>query len=110
MISSARVGTIVRFHDDINISIYEEFLPQHAPRHLCKGTVETLIIMQDNAPFHKAKTVLNFLEEGGIAVMMWPPQRSDINPIENVWKIIEEKSQNRNPLNIDDLWDFLKEE
>ena len=33
-----------------------------------------------------------------------------MNPIENVWKIIGEKAQNRNPQNIDDLWGFLKEQ
>ena len=72
--------------------------------HLRKGTVETPIFMQDNAPCHKAKTVLSFLEEEGIAVMKWPQQSPDMNPIENVWKIMGEKSQNRNPENIDDLW------
>ena len=33
-----------------------------------------------------------------------------MNPLENVWKIIGEKAQNRNPQNIEDLWGFLKEE
>ena len=64
--------------------------------------------MQDNVPCHKAKT-LSFLEEEGIAVMKWPPQGPDMNPIENVWKIIREKAQNRNLQNIDDLGGFLKE-
>ena len=56
------------------------------------------------------KLKLCFLEEEGIAVMKLPPQRPDKNPQENVWKIIGEKAQNRNPQNIDDLWGFLKEE
>ena len=46
----------------------------------------TPIIMQDNAPCHKAKTVLSFLEEERIAVMKWPPQSPDMIPHENVWK------------------------
>ena len=54
--------------------------------------------------------LLSFLEEEEIAVMKWPPQSLDINPQENVWKIIGEKARNRNPQNIDDLWGFLKEE
>ena len=110
MISSVGVGPIVCFHSNINASVYKELLHQYALPHLRKATVETRIFMQDNTPCHKAKTVLSFLEEEGITVMKWPPQNPDMNPLENVWKIIEEKAQNRNPQNIDDLCCFLKEE
>ena len=48
--------------------------------------------MQDNALCHKAKTELRFLEEKRIAVMKWPPQIPDMNPIKNIWKIIGEKA------------------
>ena len=104
MISLAGVGFIVRFHGNINASIYKELLYQRALPHLRKETVETPIFMQDNALCHKAKTLLSFLEEEGIYVIKWPPQSPDINPIENVRKIIGEKAQNRNPPNMDDLW------
>ena len=110
MISSARVRPIVRFHGNINASVYKELLRQHALPHLRKGGVETPIFMQDHAPCHKAKTVSSFLIEEGIAIMKWPPQSPDMNPIETVWKIIGEKAQKRNPLNINNLSGVLKEE
>ena len=69
MISSAGVGPIVRFHGNINASVDKERLHQHILPNLRKGTVETSISMQDNAPCYKAKTVLSFLEEEEIAVM-----------------------------------------
>ena len=31
--------------------------------------------------------------------MEWPAQRSDINPIENVWKLLNEKAKEKNPRN-----------
>ena len=62
MISSVGVGPIVCFHGNIKASVYKELLCQHALPHLCKGTVETPIFMQDNAPCHKVKTALGFLE------------------------------------------------
>ena len=92
---------IVPSNRNSNVSVYKEL-----PR-LHNGTVETPVFMHDNARCNKAKTVLNFLEEEGIAVMKWPPQCLDMNPQE---KIIEEKSQKRNPQNIDVSWGFLKEE
>ena len=57
MISSARVGPIVRFHGNINGSFYKELLHQHSLPHFRRGTVETPIFMQDNVPCRKAKTV-----------------------------------------------------
>ena len=104
MISSAGEEPIVHFHS-IAI-VYKEFFRQHALLHLPKGTVEIPIFMPDNAPCYKAKTVLSFLEEEGIAVMKWPPQSPDMNPIEDMWKIRGEKTQKRNPQNID--WIFWK--
>ena len=92
MIFLAGVGPIVHFHGNINASVYKEFLHQYALPHLHKGTVETSIFMQADVPCHKAKTVLSFLEEERIAVMKWPLQSPDMNPLENVWKIIGEKA------------------
>ena len=91
MISSIGLRPIVHFYGNINARVYKELLCPHAVPHLCKGTVETSIFMQDNAPCHKAKTELSFLEEEEIAVIKWPPQSLDMNPIENLWKIIGEK-------------------
>ena len=76
MISSAGVGPIVRFHSNTNASVYKELLRRQTLL-LRKGTVESPIFLQDNAPCHKAKTVLSFLEEERIAVMKWPPQSPD---------------------------------
>ena len=72
MISSAGVGPIVCFHGNINASVYKELLFLHVLTHLCNETVETPIFMQANIPCYKAKTVLGFLEEEGIAVRKCP--------------------------------------
>ena len=45
-----------------------------------------------------------------LTVMDWPAQSPDMNPIENVWKLLNQQSKNRNPSNGDELWTYLKEE
>ena len=53
----SRNRTHCSFHGNINASVYKELLRLHAFPHLHKGTVETPIFIQDNAPWHKAKIV-----------------------------------------------------
>ena len=64
MISLAGVGPIVRFHGNINASVYKELLCQHSLPHLRKGTVETPIFMQDDAACHKTNNCVKFSWRG----------------------------------------------
>ena len=41
--------------------------------------------------------------------MDWPAQSPDMNPIENVWKLLKERSKKRNSRNIDEFWTWLKD-
>jgi transposase len=52
---------------------------------------EDIIFMQDNAPPHKAATVMRFFEEKGISLLHHPPQSPDLNPIEHVWDYMSKK-------------------
>ena len=66
--------------------------------------------MQDNAPCHKAMVVMNFLKAENVTVMDWPPQSPNLNPIENVWKSLGERSKARNSKTTEQLWNALQEE
>ena len=42
--------------------------------------------------------------------MEWLAQSPDMNPIENLWKLINERAQEKNPRNVEELWTNLKGE
>jgi transposase len=40
----------------------------------------------------------------------WPPYSPDLNPVENIWKVLKEKVRHRLPNTIDEVKNFLYEE
>ena len=85
-------------------------LRQHVLPTLRSAANQPAIFMQDNAPCHISKSIKTFFTEKNLTVMNWPAQSPDMNLIENVWKLLNERSKNRYPSNVDELWTYLKEE
>ena len=49
------------------------------------------VFMQDNSPCHTAKSVKTLLSEEDVTVMEWPAQSPEMNPFDNVWKLLNIK-------------------
>ena len=53
-------------------------------------------LQQDKATAHTAKSTTRFLEQKGIAVVEgWPTKGDDINPMENLWAILDERLETK---------------
>ena len=79
----------------------------------CPEIKSELIFMQDGARCHTAATTIQWLEDKEINYWgkgEWPPNSPDLNPIENLWSILEEtmKSEKDQPKNIADLEKLLQ--
>ena len=60
--------------------------------------------MQDNARPHTSKETLAVLNELDIKLLQdWPPYSPDLNIIEVVWAIMENRVEMQNPKTINDL-------
>ena len=66
--------------------------------------------MQDNAQRGTANLLRFFFPEKDVTAMEWPVQSRDINPIENVWKLLNERAKEKNPRNVEELTTKLKRE
>lgn len=53
------------------------------------GSIENIVFMHDNAKIHTARIVTEYLNSKHVTVLPHPSFSPDLNPIENIWAIME---------------------
>ncbi|GET54887.1 IS630 family transposase [Rhizophagus irregularis DAOM 181602=DAOM 197198] len=102
-------------NEKINSNTYVRILNKHLhPFHhtVCELTGRAASFQQDNAPIHTAKITKDWLKKNKIAIIDWPANSPDLNPIENIWKQLKDNIQSREvfPRTVGELKATLSEE
>jgi hypothetical protein len=65
---------------------------------------------QDGAPAHTAKATMAWLKNKTPLIKNWPPNSPDLSPIEMIWAILKRRLRERQPTNLAEFKQMLREE
>lgn len=68
-----------------NAAVYETYVEHVLAPALRPG----MVVIIDNASFHKSKKVIALIEAVGCRVIFLPPYSPDFNPIEHLWTAVK---------------------
>lgn len=109
--TASGVGPLHVCEGIVNAHAYTRILERHLPtvrRHLFHR--RRLIFQHDNARPHTARLTREWLTRHHVRTLPWPPSSPDLSPIENVWRVLKRRVQQRGPTTVAALIACLQEE
>ena len=84
-------NTITQRYDTIN----SDYIINHLKLlRESEGSKGIIYLVLDQAPYHRAEAVLNEANKLNIVLKFLPPYSPNLNPIERLWKVMNEKVRN----------------
>ena len=104
------VGPLFRIKNTMNAvdykTIMEEVMLPYAEEYMPLKR----LFQQDNDPKHTSKMLKSWFDTNKVAVLPWPSQSPDLNPIENLWNELEKKLSGQFLSSKDKLWEKVQDE
>lgn len=102
------VGNIVKIDGKMTGESYVKILEENLKPSLRKMNMSGYIFQQDNDPKHTSKTAKRYFQMKKMKMLEWPPQSPDLNPIEHLWTILDEKIPMDSRKNLNDFWQGIQ--
>ena len=116
-ITSNGIGPLVVFEKEwgkINGEVYRTKVLPYAYAYMeaykqDHPSLDDLVLMEDNASIHKAFATRDLHTEQGVLCMDWPPNSPDLNPIENLWRLLKCRVGRRFPKTTEEVRRYVEE-
>ena len=111
-ISAAGTGDLVKIDGIMDKKVYHNILVRHGVPSGSRLIGQGFIFQEDNDPKHASNYCRNYLRRkeasGALKMMEWPPQSPDLNPIEQIWGVLEDKLDRSKVHSKETLWNELQ--